>query len=82
MKLAYLPAYGGVLKPFVGGSIQAYAGEMTVELARRKITLRSLFAPDFSPNLLGRDNFFRVFHVCFDELNHEIELRYRRKQRR
>ena len=128
MKLAYLPHYGGVLKPFVevvilgqrpfptralvdsgadyclfdlslaqaagiavdltsprplrglGGSIQAYPGELTIEVARRRVLLRSLFAQDFSPNLLGRDNFFHHFRVCFDELNHELELRYRRKR--
>ena len=41
-----------------------------------------IFAPSFSPNLLGRDNFFHFFRVGFDELNHELELRYRREQRR
>ena len=126
MKPAYLPHYGGVLKPFVeivilgqhlfptralvdsgadyclfdlalaqaagvavdlnsprslrglGGSLQAYPSVMTVEVARRRVTLRSLFAPSFSPNLLGRDNFFHYFRVGFDELSHELELRFRR----
>lgn len=64
----------------VGGAIVADGASIDVEIARRRLRLSVYFAPNMPANLLGRDNFLHYFHVCFDELNRELELRYRRKR--
>lgn len=53
---------------------------MDVAIARRRLRLQMFFAPNLPINLLGRDNFFHYSRVGFDELNHELELRFRRKR--
>lgn len=63
----------------VSGSIDVFPATITVQILGHRFRLRSRFAERIEPNLLGRDNFFRVFHVCFDEQNRQLDLRYRHK---
>lgn len=65
----------------VSGGMDAVPGALTVRILGHRFRLRAHFAENIEPNLLGRGNFFRVFHVCFDERNQEIELRYRRRDK-
>ncbi|MBI3762676.1 MAG: hypothetical protein HY260_12570 [Chloroflexi bacterium] len=65
----------------ISGRMDVIPGVMSVRILGRRFLLRTHFVEGLEQNLLGRDNFFRVFHVCFDEPNHELELRYRRGQK-
>ena len=62
----------------IGGMIVANGAWLEAIVAKRHLRLLAFFAPNLPINLLGRDNFFHYFRVCFDELNHEFELRFRR----
>ena len=58
--------------------IVANGAWLDVVVAKRRLRVPTFFAPNLPINLLGRDNFFHHFRVGFDELNHELELRFRR----
>ena len=62
----------------VSGRIDSIPGLLTIRILGHKLQLRTQFAENVEPNLLGRDDFFRYFHVCFDERASELELRFRR----
>ena len=62
----------------IGGTITASGAWIDAVVARRYLHLLVYFTPNMPVNLLGRDNFFHYFRIGFDEVNGEIELRYRR----
>lgn len=66
----------------IGGTLRARGAWVDLMVARRRLRMPIFFAPNLPINLLGRDDFFRIFHVCFDERAHELELRFRRAQPR
>jgi predicted aspartyl protease len=64
----------------VSGGLDVFPAMITVSVLGHRLRLKVQFADQIEPNLLGRDNFFHYFRVGFDELNHELELRYRRRR--
>lgn len=66
----------------VSGGIDVFPAMMTVRILRHRFRLRVQFAERVEPNLLGRNNFFHYFRVSFDELAHEMDLRFRRDRPR
>jgi hypothetical protein len=63
----------------VSSSMDVFPATITVRILGHGFRMKVHFAERIDPNLLGRDRFFHVFRVCFDEQKHEIDLRYRRK---
>ncbi len=86
---ATIAAYAGIeFDPRLRHRVSGIGGTITVDgawvdtiVTKRRLRLLMFFAPNLPVNLLGRDNFFHFFRVGFDELNHELELRYRRRSR-
>lgn len=67
----------------LGGLIEAFPATVQLRLQRHQLELSCLFAANVRLNLLGRQDFFRYFRVCFSEAHQFLELiRRRPKQRR
>ncbi|HEY4687809.1 MAG TPA: retropepsin-like aspartic protease [Anaerolineae bacterium] len=64
----------------IGGTITAHGTWIDAIIGRHRLHLLMFFAPNLPMNLLGRDNFFHYFRVSFDEVRHEVDLRYRRQR--
>lgn len=60
----------------VGGRIIGYIHNLKVEVAGVSFTCPIVFSREYlvSFNLLGRDTFFKIFTICFEEKHNRVKL--------